>query len=48
MLTFNLALVAGIGVLVTLYLLRRRTRIITDHFRRGAGDETPETGQSPS
>ena len=48
MLTLNLMIIGGIGVLITLYLLRRRTRIITAQFQPSMAADTEETSQSSS
>ena len=48
MLTLNLMIIGGIGALITLYLLRRRTRLITAQFQSSMAADAAETSQSPS
>lgn len=43
--SINLALLAAIGILMTVYLLRRRTRITTSRLQSAASSETADTPQ---
>ncbi len=48
MLTVNLMIIGGLGVLTSLYLLRRRTRLVTARLKPSMGADTAETSQSSS